>query len=209
MGDMVKRDKGQRTEDALLSAARTVFAEQGYFNAKVADIFEGAYGVDLEQMPSSPGRAQLLDALLEEFSIEVTESAMRSASDDPYESIRGAVAAYWTTFRDHLPQVIGLIQLSMTDAAYAERWRGVRATGVRGVIYRLEQARAEGRLAGVDIPTMASAIVSMLESFSWTWLAGRGDDGVPRPDDDTAIDTMTALWYGAVYGPVPNTATHR
>ncbi len=206
---MVKRDKGQRTEDALLSAARTVFAEQGYFNAKVADIAKAAGRSPGSFYNYYENKAQLLDALLEEFSIEVTESAMRSASDDPYESIRGAVAAYWTTFRDHLPQVIGLIQLSMTDAAYAERWRGVRATGVRGVIYRLEQARAEGRLAGVDIPTMASAIVSMLESFSWTWLAGRGDDGVPRPDDDTAIDTMTALWYGAVYGPVPNTATHR
>lgn len=195
------REKGKRTEDAFLKAAREVFAEQGYLNAKISDIAAAAGRSPGSFYNYYENKVQLLDALLEQFSNEVTIAAIRDRSDDPYEDIRGAVAAYWTSFRVHLPEMIGLFQLSMTDPAYAARWRDVRAIGVGGVIDRLESARAAGHLPGVDLPTAASALVSMLESFSWTWLAGRGDVGVDKPDDRTAIDTLTTLWYGAIYGP--------
>ncbi|MFW0786483.1 TetR/AcrR family transcriptional regulator [Gordonia sp. CPCC 206044] len=198
---MAGKSKGQRTEDALLQAAREVFARNGYFNAKIADIARAAGRSPGSFYNYYENKEQLLDALLEQFGGEVTHAALSARSDDPYESVRGAVTAYWTAFRQHVPEMIGLFQLSMTDESYAARWRAVRGIGVRGVIGQLEAARDAGHLEDVDIPTMASAIVSMLESFSWTWLAGKGDKGVEPPDDDTAIDTLTAMWFGAVYGP--------
>lgn len=198
---MATKRKGERTEGALLDAAREVFAEQGYFNAKIADITRAAGRSPGSFYNYYENKAQLLDALLDQFTGEVMEQSMAAMSDDPYQSVRGAVTAYWTTSRQHLPEMIGLTQMAMTDERYAQRAREMRAIGMRGVMTHLKRARKAGHLAGIDLPTMASAIISMLESFCWTWLAGKGDIGVEAPDDETAIATMTALWYGAMYGP--------
>ena len=197
---MERRRKGERTEDAFLRAARTVFAEKGYFNSKITDIAKEAGRSAGSFYNYYDNKAELLDALLDQFSREVTEASLHSRSGDPYESIHGAVSAYWHTFRNHLPEMIGLFALSMTEQRYAERWRSVRALGIQGVVTQLRTAQAAGHLSGVDLPMMASAIISMLESFSWTWLAGRGDLGVAAVDDESAIRTMTDVWYAAVYG---------
>lgn len=202
VGVDVGKRKGERTEEAFLRAAREVFARDGYLNSKITEIARVAGRSPGSLYNYYENKAELLDALLEEFSRDVTEASLQSRSDHPYESIRGAVRAYWTNFRDHLPEMIGLFQMSMTDRGYAERWRAVRALGIQGILAQLERAQRDGYLAGADLPTTASAIMSMLESFTWTWLAGIGDAGVPRPDDDTAIAALTNLWYGAVYGPV-------
>lgn len=44
----------------------------------------------------------------------------------------------------------------------------------------------------------ASAIVSMLESFCWTWLAAGGEGVGPPFDDETAIHTLAQIWTRAV-----------
>lgn len=195
------RRKGERTEEAFLRAAREVFARDGYLNSKISDIAKAAGRSPGSFYTYFDNKAELLDALLDEFSRDVTEASLQSSSDDPYESIHGAVAAYWTNFKAHLPEMIGIFQLSMTDRAYAKRWRSIRALGIQGVLSQLKRAQRDGHLQGADLPTMASAIMSMLESFTWTWLAGIGDSGVPEPDDEAAIAALTAVWYGAVYGP--------
>jgi AcrR family transcriptional regulator len=195
-----RRSKGERTEDAFVRAARTVFAEKGYFNTKITDIAREAGRSAGSFYNYYDNKAQLLDALLDQFTNEVTRASLERRSEDPYESIRGAVSAYWCTFRDHLPEMIGLFALSMTDQRYAERWRSVRALGIQGVVAQLRGAQRAGHLPGVEPTHMASAIISMLESFSWTWLVRSGDLGVTPVDDESAIETMTNLWYAAVYG---------
>lgn len=195
------RRKGERTEDAFLRAAREVFARDGYLNSKITDIAAAAGRSPGSFYTYFDNKAQLLDALLDEFSRNVTEASLQSSSDDPHESIRGAVTAYWSNFKAHRPEMIGVFQLSMTDRHYAERWRSIRALGIQGVLGQLRRAQRQGHLVDADLPTMASAIMSMLESFAWTWLAGIGDSGVPIPDDDAAIEALTAVWYGAVFGP--------
>lgn len=197
---MARRPKGERTEDAFLRAARTVFAEQGYFNARITDIAKEAGRSAGSFYNYYENKAQLLDALLDEFTRDVTRASLKQRSDDPYATIRGAVMAYWSTFRAHLPEMIGLFALSMTDQVYADRWRSVRALGVQGIVTQLRVAQEDGYLAGADLSQMASAIISMLESFSWTWLVRDGDLGVTEVDDESAVATMTDVWYGAVYG---------
>lgn len=196
---MTRLSKGQRTEQALLQGAREVIARVGYLNATITDITKAAGRSPGSFYNYFDNKSQLLDALVAQFAQTVTTEALRHASEDPYESIRGTVRAYWTTFRTHVPEIVGLIQQSMVDDHHAAQWRDVRAIGVDGVARHLRAVQAEGFIPGIDPAIMASAIVSMLESFCWTWLAGSGDKGVNLPDDDAAIDTLTAVWYGAVF----------
>lgn len=193
--------RGQRTEEALLAGAQRVFAEQGYFNAKIADITKAAGRSPGAFYTYYENKAQLLDALLERFSLEVTEAALASRSEDPRDRIRGSVAAYWSRFREHKGVIIGLFQLSMTEPAYARRWQAIRATGIAGIAREVDAAKRAGLPDGQDSAVMASALLSMMESFAMTWLAGIGDAGVEPPDDEAAVDVLAAIWHGALYGP--------
>jgi AcrR family transcriptional regulator len=191
--------KGRRTEAAFLDAARKVFAEQGYLNAKISDIAAAA--------GKSPGsfynyyenKEELLQALLEEFSTEVLESSFKAQGDDPLDGIRAAVRVYWHTYRKYLAEMVGTFQMSMTDEAFRTRWRDHRSVGIRAVKAGIRSAERSGYRVRVDHGLLASAIVSVLESFCWVWMAAGGDADVEAPDDESAIETLAQLWYRAVY----------
>ncbi|ACY96540.1 MULTISPECIES: TetR/AcrR family transcriptional regulator [Thermomonospora] len=197
--------KGRRTEAAFLEAARRTFAEKGYFNTKISDIAAAAGRSPGSFYNYYDNKEQLLEALLEEFAQEVmTASTLESGSGDPYEGVRAAVTAYWHTYRKYLPEMIGLFQMSMTDERFRQRWREHRAAGIRGVLRGLHAAERSGHTIGLDLPTLASALVSLLESFCWTWLGAGGEADVAPPDDETAITTLTEIWYRTVYGAAPS-----
>ncbi|WP_179646705.1 TetR/AcrR family transcriptional regulator [Spinactinospora alkalitolerans] len=203
---MAATPKGQRTEAAFLGAARQVFAEKGYFNAKISDIAEVAGRSPGSFYNYYENKEEILEALLDQFSTEVLEASLKSRTGDPLEGIRGAVRAYWLTYRKYLPEMIGVFQMSMTDPEFAARWQANRAAGIRGVLAGIRSAERTGHRVDLDHGTLASALVSMLESFCWTWMAMGGDPDVDVPDDETAIDTLSALWYRTVFHPVPGCA---
>ncbi|TMR05017.1 TetR/AcrR family transcriptional regulator [Actinomadura soli] len=204
---MANTPKGRRTEAAFLEAARTVFAEKGYFNTKISDIAAAAGRSAGSFYNYYDNKEELLEALLAQFSSEVQGTTARlHHKGDPYENIVEAVRAYWSSYRKYLPEMIGVFQMSMTDPEYARRWRRNRAAGVRSIVDGIVRARSEGYDPDLDTEVLASALVSTLESFCWVWMVGGGDEGVPAPDDETAIRTLAAIWYRTVFFNAPDPA---
>jgi len=197
---MATTRKGQRTEAAFLNAARQTFAEKGYFNTKISDIAAAAGRSTGSFYNYYDNKEQLLVALLEEFTTEIVEASMPTGTHDPAEGVRSAVTAYWTTYKKYLPEMIGLFQMSMMDEEFQQRWRENRASGIRQVLAGLQRADRSGQQIRLPLDLLASALVSTLESFCWTWLAAGGDLDVEPPDDEAAIDTLSAIWYRTVYG---------
>lgn len=188
-----------------MEAARKVFAEKGYFNTKISDIAEAAGRSAGSFYNYYDNKEELLEALLGQFSSEVQGTTARlHHKGDPYENIVEAVRAYWTGYREYLPEMIGVFQMSMTDPEYARKWRRNRAEGVRSIVDGIVRARSEGYDPGLDTGVLASALVSTLESFCWVWMAGGGDEDVPPPDDETAIRTLAAIWYRTVFFNAPD-----
>lgn len=198
--------KGQRTEAALLDAARKVFAEKGYFNTKISDIATAAGRSTGSFYNYYDNKEQLLEELLAQFSSEVVAGSSTRRLSDPAAGIRAAVTAYWSTYKKYLPEMIGLFQMSMTNDEFRQRWKVNRAAGIRPVLAGLQGAERAGQPIHFPLALLASALVSMLESFCWVWLAARGDLDVEPPSDEVAIETLSAIWYGAVYAeaiPIP------
>lgn len=201
---MPSTPRGQRTETAFISAARAVFAEKGYFNAKIGDIAAAAGRSTGSFYNYYTSKEDLLSKLSEHFIDEVLgQSALRHDPADPMQNIQEAVRAYWNAYRDYLPEMIGIFHLSMTDETFAKRWKEVRADGVRAVLQGLRSARRNGEARDLDLEATASALVSMLHGYCWTWLASGGDDLSKRPDDETSIETLAQIWYRTVYGTDP------
>jgi AcrR family transcriptional regulator len=196
---MVATPKGLRTEAAFHDAARRVFAEKGYFNAKISDIAAAAGRSPGSFYNYYDNKQQLLEALLEQFNEDVLARARRRLTHDHRHNIEEAVRAYVQTYREYLPEMIGGFQLSMTDQQFAAWYRGRRADGIKGVLSVVKSVERSGVKLDLDHAVFASAIVSMLESFCWTWFVSGGDDGVATRDDEVAVHTLSEIWYRAIY----------
>lgn len=192
--------KGQRTEEAFLEGARQVFAEKGFFNAKIADISAAAGRSSGSFYNYYDNKEQLLEELLSRFNDEVIHGVRTSQAGDssPQARVRAAVESYVATYRKYLPEMVGLFHMSMRDEAFAERWRAHRGAGIVEVLRELRRTERALHPVGLEHGPLASAIVSLLESFCWTWMAAGGDEGVDPPDDKMLVDTLTAIWCRTV-----------
>jgi AcrR family transcriptional regulator len=186
------------TEAALLQAAREVFAERGYLNAKISDITTQA-GKSIGSFYNYyDTKQQLLEALLARFPAEIVARTREELTDDWDANVEAAVRAYFRTFRDYLPEMIGVFQLSMTDAGAAAWWRAQRRYGIRAVLALIDAVEQTGTVVDLDHGVFASAIVSMLESYCWTWMAAGGDDVATPVDEETAVRTLAEMWRRAM-----------
>lgn len=190
--------RSETTQAALLDAARDVFAEKGYFNAKISDITARAGRSIGSFYNYYDTKQQLLQALLERFPAQIVERTTAVLTDDWGANIEAAVRAYFRTFHDYLPEMIGVFQLSMTDPEAAAWWRSQRAYGIASVLALIAAVEQGGEPLDLDRSVFASAIVSMLESYCWTWMAAGGDDVEATFDEETAIRTLAAMWRRAM-----------
>ncbi len=193
-------DRGQATAEAFERAARTVIEEKGFLAATIADIAAAA--------GRSPGSFynyfDSKEALLRMWATRFSDTASeRSApafvpGTDPQEALRAAVTAHWTSFSDHLAEMVGVSQMATLDDEFAAHWRELRRRAIVGIAAGIRSAQRDGYCPGLDPDLAASAIVAMLVQFSFTWLAQGGDDERELAAED-AIETLTTLWYRSVY----------
>lgn len=192
--------KGRHTEAAFLDAARQCFAEKGYLNTKISDISAAAGRSTGSFYNYYENKEQLLEALLTQIEAELVELSLSGRHRDPAKGVRAAVTAYWTTYKKYLPEMIGVFQMSMLDDSFRQRWLSTRADGIHQVLTSLHRADQLGYPIGLPLDALASALMSVLEFTCWTWLAVGGDLHVSPPNDEDAIEILTAIWFRTVYG---------
>jgi len=193
--------KGRATDEAFREAARTVFARDGYLNAKISDIAAAAGKSVASFYNYYDTKADLLVALAEEFHAEATQMAVL-----PYrsgltrqEALREAVAGFWRTYAKRRGELIGVFQAAMCDPAFLDRWLDIRAEAVARIAGQIRRAQAEGYCPGVDPVLTASALSAMLEHFCYIWLGQGGERADVAFDDEAAIDTLATIWVKSVY----------
>lgn len=198
---MTATPRGERTRQAYLAAAKRVFAEKGYFNAKISDISAAAGRSHGSFYNYFDNKDALLLSLAEEFAAEVLTRARNVPRGDPYEVIKQTVTIYYSTYRAYLPTLIGLFQLSMADPKFDELWQQVRRTALENAMAITRKAHRDGFARGLDEHAATSAIVSMLEYFCWTWLARDGEPGFAPIPDAVAVENLAQIWYRSLYFP--------
>jgi AcrR family transcriptional regulator len=196
-----KSPRGERTRAAFLDAARKEFAENGYFNAKIADIAERAGKSSGSFYNYYENKELLLVDLINEFPRDVLRHAFTDNAKtlDLPARLEAAVRAYYEAYRKYLPEMVGVFHMSMTEPKFRERWLSIRAAGIRTLVADIERLRGRSAIPkGVDSGLLASALVSMLEGFCWVWLANGGEQGVKAPSDEQAVATLAYVWSRAV-----------
>lgn len=194
-------NKGRQTEQTIKDAARTVFARDGYLNARIADIADEAGKSPATLYNYFDNKREILEVLLQDFMdlvVDRTETAAPLTGYTP-DTLKSAIAAFWHTYTEYLPELVGVTHAAAVDPDFVQVWMRMRETGVRNIAERITAMQAHDHLdASLDPYVTASALSAMLEQSCYLWL-GMNAQGTGRPaTDEQAIDTISYLWSRAL-----------
>ncbi|WP_336879387.1 TetR/AcrR family transcriptional regulator [Rhodococcus globerulus] len=192
--------KGQQTAQLIKTAARTIFKRDGYLNARMTDIADEAGKSPATLYIYFDNKREILHAMFEDFLNRVLEQG----NPDPQgvytsESLRSAVAVFWRTYTDFIPELVGITHAAAVEDEFLQAWMQIREVGVRQIAGRVKLLQREGLTdPSLDPFVTASMLSAMLEHSCYLWL-GMNVEGIGRPaSDDEAIDTITYLWARAL-----------
>ena len=189
--------KGAATRARLLDAAKEVFEETGFLDARISDIAEGAglshgsfyhYFESKEQIFREV--ADLQEALLTAPSVD---AAAPPATE--YDRILRANRLYLQRYRDN-GKIMGVIEEVSRYDAYVNdaRMRRQRhfAERAEAAIKRLQRKGLADK--SIDPAIAAVALGSMIGRFAELWLIENWSDF----DFDRAAEQVTRLWANAI-----------
>lgn len=190
--------KGAQTRARLLDAAKAVFEETGFLEARISDIAEKAglsHGSFYHYFDS---KEQIFREVAETQEAHLTAPAEDGHDDDQpteFERLRRANRRYLERYRDN-GRIMGVIEeVSRYDAhigaARMQRHKHFADRAERS-IGRLQESGAAD--PDIDPEVAALALGSMVARVAELWLVeGWGDYDV-----DTVTDELTRLWANAI-----------
>jgi AcrR family transcriptional regulator len=194
--------KGAETRARFVAAAKEVFEEVGFLEARISDISERAgvshgsfyhYFDSKEQIFREVAEAQ--ERSLTAPPPPAGESASPAARASHRERIRRANRRYLEQYRDEAPLMGVIEQVSRYDepvrAARAATHKHFAERAERS-IRRLQRERAVDRT--LDPAIAAMALGAMVARFAELWLV----QGYADYDFDLAVEQLTALWCNAL-----------
>ncbi|MGB3331644.1 MAG: TetR/AcrR family transcriptional regulator [Mycobacterium sp.] len=192
--------RGRDTQARLERAAREVIARKGFFKTTITDITSAAKRSPASFYHYFGSKEELLASLAEDFRAMARSRAVQALhpGQDLREIIQESVRAHWDTYREHLGVMVGVFQLAMIDDAFAQRWREMCADAIDWVAQTVRMAQRQGYSTDADPELVGSAIVAMLNHFTYVWLVAGGDVAGRELDEEAAIKTLTDTWYRSV-----------
>ncbi|WP_116997670.1 TetR/AcrR family transcriptional regulator [Desertimonas flava] len=211
---MATTARGERTRNAFRDAARTVIARKGFLRTTISEIAEEAGRSPASFYNYYESKEDLLAELADEFRRETEENRDTepvTPGTPLYELMHRAAEAYWTAYKRHLAELVGVFQTAMLDDRFAEEWRRIRVVGIQTIRESIDHAQRHGYCPGIDPWLTATALGSMFEHFCYVSLAQGGAFADHPVTDDGAVDTMTSILFHSVFwtadGPQPTVGT--
>lgn len=189
--------RAQRTRAALLASARTVFERDGFHNARITDIADGAKVSHGTFYTYFDGKETIFLALVDQMLLDLFSATpeRRGKSElTAYERLERTNREYLTVYRDN-GRIIGIWEeLGAFNEAAAERLRAGLERFVSRSERQIRRLQAEGKADQRLEPRYAArALTSMVHRFAYTWFS-MGESF----DFDTAVDNLTRLWANAL-----------
>ena len=190
--------RGRQTQAAIDAAARSVIARKGILATTSSDIAAEAGKSAASFYNYSDSKEAMVREWAQRFRDEARERS-RAASEpglSNYQRSYEAAAAHWHTYRHRLAEMVGVSQLAMVNDDFAQYWSDICSLPIALITNMVEHAQQQGFCTEDDPHLVAVALLSMLNQFCYTQLAG---DRVGVVDDDACITTLANIFYRAIY----------
>ncbi|MFD5178906.1 TetR/AcrR family transcriptional regulator [Nocardia sp. NPDC058379] len=193
-----RREKSAETEQALKDAARQVFAEHGYLNAKITDITATAGRAAGSFYNHFASKEELLQALLADIAAAGDERAADPEHNGDFTdpaAIRYHVRGYWTFAREHAAVLRAIEQAAQVSPEFARVIAGFGAAQRADIADHIADFPERGlRLPGTvdaSLAMMFAAVDGMLRMVA---------DGSVAIGDEEAIESITRFVYRGLTG---------
>lgn len=180
-------DRGRRTREGLVAAARGVFEDRGFAATRMGDIATAA-GVSHGTVYTwFSTKESVLHAVVDSVSAALYDGLRPSTHDGPLAArIAWANRRYLESYRDNARLLDVVEEAAASDHTFRSVLSDLRRAHVDRVSSVIERLQAEGRAdQALDPDITAAALCAMVEGFS------RNHTDF---DDDVAVDTLTRLW---------------
>jgi AcrR family transcriptional regulator len=179
--------KGKATRRAIMQAAQTVFAREGFMNAEISHITEAAGKAKGTFYLYFDSKTDLLAAMVQAFAEDLRAPDKLAEPTHPPEQIRRVITTIWTTFRQHAPTFRALAEAATKHPEFAEINRNLRSYAVRDFTTMIRSRQEAGFCRHLDAELGAAALESMLANCIYEWMAIK--DGIL----DGPLDEARAL----------------
>ncbi|MEV0545840.1 TetR/AcrR family transcriptional regulator [Nocardia salmonicida] len=193
-----RREKSAETEQALKDAARQVFAEHGYLNAKITDITTAAGRAAGSFYNHFASKEELLQALLRDMAVAGDERAADPEHNGDFTdpaAVRYHVRGYWTFAREHASVLRAIGQAALVSPDFARIIAGFGAEQRADIADHVADfPERELRLPGTvdaSLAMMFAAVDGMLRMV---------EDGSVTLTDEEAIESITRFVYRGLTG---------
>jgi AcrR family transcriptional regulator len=197
--------RGRRTRDALINAAREVFEQHGFLDARVTDIADAAgvaHGSFYTYFDSKEAIfREVANALVGDLFLASRVGA--EVPRDPISRIEAANRLYLQAYARNARMMAIVEQVSTFNDYFRQLRRDIRQVFVDRAAAGIARLQAAGLAdQALDPATSASALGGMVDHFAHVWLVL----GEPF-DEEVAVATLTRLWAQAIGLQMPTTKT--
>jgi TetR/AcrR family transcriptional regulator, ethionamide resistance regulator len=137
--------------------------------------------------------------LLRAAMAQVSDEAFREADrwwhgeGDPRALIQAAIEGVVDVYQRHVNLMRVGQEVAMYDPEMAALWHELMARFIDATTDHLRAEQAAGRLRPLDPGAAAESLVWMMERCNYVYL------GLGRRDRAQVVETLTAIWYHALY----------
>ena len=180
--------KGLRTRGTILAAARQVFSEVGYVEARMSDVVSASglsMGAVYRYFENKEDLFAQVIADLHELLFEASRSSV-SLQDDPHAALFEANRGYLALYHENRDLMRAFVESTAMEPRFLTIWWNMRERHVDrfvAVVRRLGVTE----LDGIDVRTAAQAMASLVEQSAYTWFAHHALN-------DTEVSVEEAAW---------------
>src|SRR4051812_28028524 len=163
-------DKRER----ILEAAVKIFAEKGFYNAKVSEIARVAGVADGTIYLYFKSKDDLLISLFEDRMEEVNRNlaAALAGEGDPVERLRRALAAHFALVQEH-PQLAEVLTVELRQSSkFLKEYQPSKfGEFLKLIATAIEDGQRAGTMrADIDAPLVARAIFGAVDELALAWV---------------------------------------
>ena len=190
MSSRTQSERSAATREALIAAARELFAERGYAAVGTEEIVRKAGLTRGALYHQFGGKRELFEAVYETIEREVTERIATDAlvGSDPLEALRAGARA----FLDHClePEVQRIVLIDAPSVLGWERWREIGARYGLGLIEAALQAAIDaGAISPAPVKPLAHVLLGALDEAAMA--VARAEDPAAASDEmDVVLGRM-------------------
>jgi AcrR family transcriptional regulator len=193
----VKRTQAERSEatrDALIEAARSLFAERGYAAVGTEEIVRAAGVTRGALYHHFGGKRDLFEAVYERIEVELAQriasGALDAGSATPLEAMRAGAEMFLQASTE--PEAQRIVLLDGPSVLGWDRWREIAAEHGLGLIEATLQAAVDaGAIPEQPVRPLAHVLMGALDEAAML-VARAKDPGLMRAEVGRTLDSLLA-----------------